>query len=217
MSKSTSAKGEVGGRGDSPSRQIHVEKSRRVIAYAEHWQSSYILLEIGRGRRDATFPLFLASSVFAAFAFEAFLNHIGSALFKSWGAMERSLGYTAKLALICEQLNIEVDYGREPWQTIKNLFSGRNGVAHGKNEALEFSELLPHDGSYERLLREGLFADWELLGRESAAVDARERLELAMRTIHTAAKLPNDELFLLGSGNGSASLLSLPLSVFASP
>jgi hypothetical protein len=220
--KNTQPAGEVA-RGtrtmDEPSasgreRQIRVAKVRLVVAYAELWHSSGILLEIGRARTDANYSLFLASSVFAAFAFEAFLNHVGGATFKSWGTMERSLSYGAKLALLCERLNVEIDHGREPWQTVKNLFAGRNGVAHGKNEALEFEKMLPHDGSYERLLHEGLHADWEGLGTEAAALDARSKLEKAMTTIHAAAKLPNDTLFLRGAGSGSATLVNLPLSIF---
>jgi hypothetical protein len=190
-------------------RKVRVEKTRSVIVYVELWNASGVLLDIGQARKDANYSLFLASSTFAAFSFEAFLNHIGAKIFRTWDQLERSLSYAAKLALICEHLKVELDWGCEPWQTIKRLFSRRNDVAHGKNVELAIDKLLPPDGSFEQLLHEGLYTDWELLGRESAPTDFRSKLETAMRTIHSAANIKGDVLFQRGAGNGSASLVEV--------
>ena len=196
------------------SHDIRISKAREVVAYSELWHSAGVLLELGRSRSDATFPLYLASSLFSAFAFEAFLNHIGAAVFESWPTIERSLSPEGKQTLICERLKLLIDKGGEPWQSIRTLLARRNSVAHGRNQALE-AEQVASLADYELHLQQGLYADWESLGTEKVASDVRVHLRNAMSSIHAAAGLPNDELFALGFGSGSATLVSVPLSAFS--
>ena len=88
---------------------IHITKERQLITYSDFWNTSKFLLENGQSNERGSYYQFLGSLIFSAFAFEAFLNHIGEYLFTSWSEMERQLSHHAKLALIAEKLDFNVD------------------------------------------------------------------------------------------------------------
>ena len=63
---------------------VHVKKKRDVNTYALLWHTSWCLLEIGKNQSEGSFHQFLGSLAFTAFTLEAYLNHIGPKLFKTW-------------------------------------------------------------------------------------------------------------------------------------
>ena len=186
---------------------VHISKERQLITYSDFWNASRFLLESGKSNEHGSYYQFLASLVFSAFAFEAFLNHIGEHLFTSWPELERKLSHRAKLALIGERLNFSIDYGRPPWQIIPKLFGFRDKVAHGKNEMLRLEKVVPHDDRYEELMHEFMFADWQKFATEQNAADVRKHLEEIMVNIHKVANIENEHLFSHGSQFGSARLI----------
>lgn len=152
--------------------------------------------------------------MFAAFAFEAFLNHVGPLVLPlSWVAVERKLSYEEKLILLCERTGATIAWGEEPWQTVSSLFKRRNGVAHAKTRELEHEGMVRTD-SYQYLLSERLQEDWELLGSVEHVQRIRTQLQRAMEELHTTAGVEQPEdLFLRDDGSGSATL-QIPLSAF---
>jgi hypothetical protein len=183
---------------------IHVTKERQLITYSDFWNSSRVLLENGQRNKLGSYYQFLASLVFSAFTFEAFLNHIGEYLFTSWPELERKLSHRAKLALISEKLDLNIDYGKLPWQIIPKLFGFRDKVAHGKNEMLRLEKIVPHDDRYEELMHEFMFAEWQKFATEQNAVDVRKQLEVIMTDIYRKTNIPDEFLFDNGSQMGSA-------------
>jgi hypothetical protein len=186
---------------------VHISKERQLITYSDFWSTSRSLLESGKSDERGSYYQFLASLVFSAFAFEAFLNHIGEHLFSSWPELERRLSHRAKLALIGERLNVPIDYGRLPWQIIPKLFGFRDKVAHGKNEMLRLEKVVPHDDRYEELMHEFMFADWQKFATEQNASDVRKHLEEIMANLHKVANIESEFLFSHGSQFGSARLI----------
>lgn len=186
---------------------VRISKARQIITYCDFWNTSRFLLENGKCDVRGSYYQFLGSLVFSAFAFEAFLNHIGENLFSSWPELERKLSHRAKLALIAERLNFAVDYGRQPWQTVPKLFGFRDKVAHGKNEMLRLEKVVPHDGRYEELMHEFMFADWQKYANDRNASDVRKYLEKIMVKIHGLADIEDDVLFSSGPQSGSATLI----------
>lgn len=123
----------------------------------------------------------MASLVFTAFTLEAYLNHIDPKVFKCWEDLER-LAPRGKLNVIAERLQVDINYGRRPWQVMKHLFSFRNVIAHGKSELVKLNGLVPlHKYSESRF---GDFArtDWEKYCTRENAKKAREDVE---KIIHT--------------------------------
>ena len=186
---------------------IHISKERQLITYSDFWNASRFLLESGKRDASGSYYQFLASLVFSAFTFVAFLNHIGEHLFSSWPELERKLSHRAKLALIAEKLNFAVDYGRLPWQAIPKLFGFRDKVAHGKNEMLRLEKVVPHDDRYEELMHEFMFADWQNFANEENATNIRTQLEEIMTSLHKLANIENEFLFSHGNQVGSAKLV----------
>ncbi len=91
-------------------------------------------------------------------------------MFKSLPELERKLPHRAKLALIAKELNLNVDYGKLPWQIVPKLFGFRDKVAHGKNEMLRLEKVVPHDDRYEELMHHFMFAEWQTFATEENAI-----------------------------------------------
>ncbi len=77
------------------------------------------------------------SLLYSAFSLEAYLNYSGDRLFECWSEIEKGLSPVTKIKLICEQLNLELDFSRRPLQTVKRVFDLRNLVVHPKAELAE--------------------------------------------------------------------------------
>jgi hypothetical protein len=85
----------------------------------------------------------VSAALFSAFAVEAHLNHIGEARLSYWGIVEPKLSWRQKLDLIAEQLEINLDFGRRPVQTLTDLFRFRDRLA-------ELLSNLVDDGCFRR-------------------------------------------------------------------
>lgn len=187
---------------DKNSGQVKTVRERMLVTYSEHWHTSRTFFELGQKNREGSYHQFLGSIVFTAFTLEAFLNHVGETLFKSWPELEK-LKPKGKINVIAERLELEVDYGTLPWQVVPEIFGVRNKVAHGKNELLEDERLLSVD-SYDEVMGQILRAPWQKYATEQNARQVRERVESICRTIWTRASLPEHELFRTGIQQGSA-------------
>lgn len=190
-------------------KKLHIKKKRDARTYASFWHTSWCLLEKGKQDKEGSFHQFLASLVFTAFTFEAYLNHIGATIFKSWHKVERSLGLMPKLALICEQLDICPDYDRSPWLILTSILKFRNTIAHGKTEALQEEKVVTADDKYEDYLYAWLPTEWEKFATQKNAEKAREDVQKIITLIHEHAKLSKglDSPFMDGSQSGSATLI----------
>lgn len=81
-----------------------------------------------------TCPNCTTSILYSAFSLEAYLNYAGDRLFECWGEIEKGLSPIAKIKLIAEQQNLELDFGCRPLQTVAKVFNLRNLVVHPKAE-----------------------------------------------------------------------------------
>lgn len=73
-------------------------------------------------------------------AFGAYLNFVGARAAPEVWADEKSRfttppyrGVLGKLNWLCEKLEVEQDWGAQPWQSLKALDAWRNRLAHGKD------------------------------------------------------------------------------------
>jgi hypothetical protein len=58
------------------------------------------------------------------------------------------LPHKNKLEILATHLNVEMDPGKRPFQTLSSLFQARDGIAHGKPELIEtiaIKEGLPNE------------------------------------------------------------------------
>jgi hypothetical protein len=140
----------------------------------------------------------ISAALFSAFAVEAHLNHIGETKLAFWGIVERKLAWRNKLDLIAQQLEVELDFGRRPFQTIGELFSFRDKLAHGKSITLDASYEYrgnPED-DFGILDPEWLIKFWSDDAVERVLADASEIIEL----FHAKAGFEKHAVHLMGSG-----------------
>jgi hypothetical protein len=70
-------------------RTANVYRKRDVRTYATLWNASEKVLIVGLREPKGAAWQFLSSIVLTAFAFEAYLNHIGPRVLTSWEELER--------------------------------------------------------------------------------------------------------------------------------
>jgi hypothetical protein len=143
-----------------------------------------------------------------AFAFEAYLNHVGPQVLSCWRSLER-LSPNSKLELLCETLKVSLPgtKGERPLQTINELFRFRNTLAHGRSETIvpapksvDIDELEAHRDA--RLL-----SDWERLIEDCKFAErAREDVEEVLRVLQSARPEPKEALFRFGTRSWSATV-----------
>jgi hypothetical protein len=179
----------------------YVEHEREVNTYAELWHASEVVLRKGQAEHRGSAWQYLSSVVLSAFAFEAYLNHVGDAHFENWDDLER-LGPMEKLRHL--SLAFKVDLGRKgarPLQTLQELIRVRNVLAHGRSETLKPKPiLLPYDDpDFERHLTDEPTTFWEKRIREPTfALRVRQDLEQVLTLLHQALPEPKLPLFSFG-------------------
>ena len=190
-----------------------VTKERTVHTYAELWHASRCVLDAGLKNPRGSSWLFLSSVVLTAFAFEAYLNHVGPSTIACWSQLER-LPPWSKFELLCETLGAKFPKGPDarPLQTITKLLAFRNTMAHGRSmEIKPKPELRDVDDNLDKYLGERPLADWERLIQTNAfAKRAREDVEAVLKTVHAARKEPKEGLFAFGIGVHGANQVPEP-------
>lgn len=86
----------------------------------------------------------LPAMAFSVFRVEALCNIYGSQLFPHWTHFE-STSFIGKITMISDFLNIEVDFSKEPWQTVNKMKTFRNNLVHAKPDVVScISEIPSH-------------------------------------------------------------------------
>lgn len=190
-------------------RKATVTKQRTVHMYAELWHASLCVLEKGVSDERGSSWQFLSSAVLTAFAFEAYLNHVGPTVLACWAQVER-LPPLAKFELLCERLSVRFPGGSSarPLQTVFKLFEFRNTVAHGRSvEVVAKPELRDINDKLDAQLGEMPRAKWERLVRTAAfARRSREDVQAVLEQLHQSRPMPKEGLFTFGLGSHGAKL-----------
>lgn len=192
----------------STQKKALVTQERDLNTYAELWHASECVLAAGLAQPRGSSWQFLSSIVLTAFAFEAYLNHVGPQVLSCWGSLER-LSPNSKLRLLCEimKVNLAGTVGERPLQTINQLFKFRNTLAHGRSETItpevksvDIDELEAHRAQH-------LLSGWELLIEScDFAKRAREDVEVVLKLIQAARPEPKEALFRFGGRTWSATV-----------
>jgi hypothetical protein len=162
--------------------------------YVEMWQGATIVFRRAAPRTEANFWGLIATLLFTAFSFEAYLNHIGPKLFKAWMRLEK-LPVLAKLEVICERVGVSFNSGTGPLQSIQELFQFRNLLAHGRNETIATNKLRNFDGVQVPFERELPKAKWEKMITHANVRRIRDDVEKAILKLNAAADPNGDPPF----------------------
>jgi hypothetical protein len=138
----------------------------------------------------------VAAVAFSAFAVEAYLNHVGEKLLPFWSVVER-LSWDSKLELLAKTLGLEPDFGRSPFQSLKDLFNFRNRLAHGRTAS--------EDRSYFFKVESDDFStmdpDWlKKVWSDEAVAKVLKDTRKVIETIHAAAGFSAESLAQIATG-----------------
>jgi len=186
-----------------------VTKERTLRMYSELWHASDCVLKKGLADPQGSNWQFLSSTVLTAFAFEAYLNHLGPIILDSWDQRER-LSPWEKFELLCQILGVQFPEGKEkrPLQTIVELLKFRDTMAHGRSieikpkpESRDLNDKLDTDLAAPPL------AHWErLISSPAFAQRSREDVQMVLEKVHAACPDPKEALFTIGSAMHSATI-----------
>jgi hypothetical protein len=195
---------------ERPQKVVVEKKERTVHTYAELWHASRCVLEAGMQEPKGSSWQFLSSSVLTAFAFEAYLNHVGSRTIECWEQLDH-LPPWSKFELLCETLGVKFPDGpgARPLQTIAKLLNFRNTIAHGRSLEIKAKPVLRDaDDRLDAYLGERPLTDWERLIRNSDfATRAREDVQAVLERLHERRRDDKEGLFTFGIGMHGAKLV----------
>jgi hypothetical protein len=152
-----------------PKVRLYGKKNVRTAAY--NYKAAKFFLNLTEKQKDGQFFSSQASIVFSTFTYEAFLNTLGSKLFKKWDEYERD-SVDDKLKTICEKIKYKPNKGKRPYQTMKKIYNFRNLIAHGKEEIIniEGKVVTKNNVSY----MEAIESEWEKMCKPLNARKAYE-------------------------------------------
>jgi hypothetical protein len=185
-----------------------VTQERDVTTYAELWHASECVLAAGVAQPVGSSWQFLSSIILTAFAFEAYVNHVGPKVLSCWESLER-LSPNAKLQLLCVTLKVNLPgtKGERPLQTVSELFKFRNTLAHGRSETITPEPKNIDIDELDTYRTQRLLSDWEqLIENCDFAKRAREDVEVVLKLVQAARPGPKESLFVLGGRTWSATV-----------
>lgn len=124
-----------------------------IFTHEHLWRSGEVLLRAAEKKEEGSYYYLLSALLMSFLAYEAFINFCGYALFPQLWKDEKTnfkgKGIEAKLETITGELKTFMwEKGSRPYQTIKNLESFRDLVAHGKVQASEYVAAVKEDGTH---------------------------------------------------------------------
>lgn len=122
-----------------------VKVSRNI--YEHGYLAAIALNQLSQAKAEEDghkFRWLVPSMAFSVFRVEALCNIYGGQLFPHWTHFE-STSFIGKIAMISEFLNIEVDFSKEPWQTLNKMKSFRNSLAHAKPQRVTETHEIPEN------------------------------------------------------------------------
>jgi hypothetical protein len=171
---------------DRETKNVKVETKTTIQSYGEFWETFLFL----KSKIDKKVPGWnnykLSALIMACFTIEAFANHLGKKLFRSWDTIEKGVSPMGKLKLFIEMKGMGIKYQEAPFNTVHGLMKWRNLIAHGKTEKIATS----HTASlhnYEELLRKIGQPEWAKYVIEVDIERIDKDCQELMETIHLKA------------------------------
>ena len=168
--------------------------------YVAIFHTAWHLLDMSERHEEGRLLNLQAATVFFAFSFEAYLNHVGAEELTFWEEVDR-ISHAAKLEVLSKHLGFAKDKSKPPFQMISELFKLRDALAHGRTQNVTIKNASgsppPYD-AVERLL------PWEQLtpqGVRRYHDDVRDAIEL----INSARPWPDKLVWNEGSRSSTIS------------
>ncbi len=154
--------------------------------YAAIFHTGWHLLDMAERHELGRLLNLQAATVFFAFAFEAYLNHVGAEELPFWKEIDR-ISYKKKLTVLSKHLGFTKDVSKPPLKTILQLFELRNALAHGRTQNLTIKKTSksppPHDAAWCLL-------PWEQLTPQTVR-QYHDDVQAAIEQINSSRRVPD--------------------------
>lgn len=168
--------------------------------YAAIFHTAWHLLDMAEHHELGRLLNLQAATVFFAFAFEAYLNHVGAEELSFWDEIDR-ISYKKKLTVLSKHLGFAKDASKSPLQTILELFKLRDALAHGRTQNLTIKKISeqppPHDAVCYLLPMEQL--------TPACVRQYHDDVQTAIELINSARRTPDKLLWNQGSRGSTIS------------
>jgi hypothetical protein len=140
-----------------------------------------------------------------AFTFEAYMNYVGPKVEPGWSDFESS-STLAKFRQIALRLNYTLDFSRRPFQSVREVFTFRNRMAHPRDEKLKEEYIATLD-DYQKDFYSLSSPKWLAIATEANARRCLEDVEAIMDEINRRLPEPDISSTFIDGGFGSASVI----------
>ena len=171
--------------------------SQKINMAAYNCAAAKFFLKLAEEQPDGEFYFSMASLVFSAFTFEAFLNSVGAKLEKCWEQHGRKPP-KEKLDVITEMLGLKPNNTARPYSSLRQLLKFRNTIAHGKDEQRNIAKKFNPTWTNLQMVK-SLETEWQKYCRKANARKAFDDIRLVAEEICTKAGFPKFPDFPFGS------------------
>lgn len=175
--------------------------TREVRTFVDLKHGADVLIQKAEDEQKGSYYTTMGGLLLTAFAFEAYLNHLGQKRIRFWEEIE-SIRVIEKYTVLCKDLRLTPDFSKRPYQTLKALFKFRNAIAHGRSQILEKTEEVSSQDEYSIVSPK---AHWEEYCTRDNARCAKQDIEEIISELHKKAGLGKYP-FVHGAGVGSLSI-----------
>lgn len=181
-----------------PKENITIKQENTIFTHSILWLSARQVLKDENNIRPFSDYMYMTAQILIAFCFEAYLNFAGEKMFPFWDDVER-IPKMNKLNMICNHLEIDMDFGKEPFQSIKLLWKFRNYMAHARTVTIydEWTQ-----SKVKPIEKELPKTDWEKRCTKDVTEKTINDVETVIRLIHEKANISTGSLGAISTGGG---------------
>lgn len=150
------------------------------------------IAKIESGQTNGVYHTMMASLIFSAFSIEAKVNYVGWRVLSN-GWPERA-NLREKLELLCVLLDLKLDWGHRPLQTVVQLKRFRDTLAHGKPEIVDETVVV----NLEPEIWDALRGQWETAVNRDFVDRCREDEDALWKALLSAAGITLGETLTHG-------------------
>ncbi len=188
---------------------IKFSGSRETKTFVFLYKTAKRALSEAETKDEARIYNLMTVYVFLAFAFEAFINHLGHKSFSNWAKEERSLGQIGRREKVFKEFGLAANYNELPYSVIPEIFLFRDSLAHGITEIVTAQNEIKDVNWKDISIEQELIPSWL---SNCTLESSRQAINAIEQIINTLGEKAGEKLPLGSFGGGSFSFERLDKS-----
>jgi hypothetical protein len=156
------------------------------------------LLSLAEASRDGQLYTVMSALMYCAFTLEAYINHLGALRHADWEAKEHRKSAKDKFKMLAREVGVQVNFGKPPYRTMRDLFAFRDKVAHGRTTREKVDKLIKLDGPH--LPQIAGDTEWLAFATIENARQAVKDVEAMVKELHKASGFTGSPFASSGGG-----------------